>query len=357
MRTATDVTFDERFTTQSETVAGTTIASRRNALLALALNPSLAQAVIAEVGSSLPAEQQEAAILAKSVAAVMATVDGTRGDSDLIRITAQAPSPEAAATIATAWARAYVDNVNRVYGQVPDELLASIEEEATVAEANYAAAQLALEEQRGLSLVDELTRRLADTEATLNVLRRGRQDLLNDLVDRTVEGSNKVADAVISAQAENLTAPYVSEQAGRRAIVLAWIDALYLGQAQVISEQGARDRDLLAGAYTRWVQATRALTDAEALRAQVAATTDETAPGSSVLVLSLLKLQALTQALDPQPLPTLNVTADPTYNERNQATAEDAAASSHGMVQNTQPVQMSVGATPLQLQLDDNNQV
>ncbi|MGL4651872.1 MAG: hypothetical protein ACRC1H_20855, partial [Caldilineaceae bacterium] len=47
LRTATDVTFDERFTTQSETVAGTTIASRRNALFALALSPSLAQAVIA----------------------------------------------------------------------------------------------------------------------------------------------------------------------------------------------------------------------------------------------------------------------------------------------------------------------
>lgn len=353
VRTVSEVTFDERFTTQSETVPAGSVASRRAALLALAEQPALAVDVIAELGEALPEELRTPAALADAVSAALATSESLRTDSDLIRITATSTSAEVAAQIATSWARAYVRNVNQVYGQVPNDVLESVEQERSAAEATYQAAQTALEGYRARSRIDELSRQIADIDQQLNSLRRGRQTTFGSLVERSVEGRDLAAQAISEAMAENLTAPYVKEQEARREIVLAAIDALYQGQVQVISEQARRDQELLSGYYTRWLQMTRSLQEAEALRAQVAALTDETAPGSSVLVLSLLKLQSLTQALDPVEPPQLDVVAEPNVRVTAQAADSTSASAAPGMVQSTQPVQVQVGATPLQLQLDD----
>ena len=134
-------------------------------------------------------------------------------------------------------------------------------------------------------------------------------------------------------------------------VKLAYIDALYDGQAQVISEQAQRDQELLSGYYTRWLQVTRALDEAQALRDQIAASGQNAAaevPGSSALVLSLLKLQAFTQATDPQSPMQMDVTADPVSRVTAQASSDTSASAAPGLVQSTQPVQVQVGATPLQ---------
>jgi uncharacterized protein involved in exopolysaccharide biosynthesis len=353
VRTVSEVTFDERFTTQPESLPATSLVSRRAALLALANQPALALDVIAEMGDTLPDELRTPAALARVVTVALGTSATLRADSDLIRITATTVSPELSAQVATAWARAYVRTVNQIYGQVPDNMLESIQQEQAAAQATYATAQSRIEQFRARSHIDELTRQIADVEQMLNSLRRGRQTVFGSLVTRSIEGRDAVAQAVNQAQAATLAAPYVREQEGRRAIINAAMDALYQGQAQVIAEQARRDQELLAGHYTRWVQMTRSRQEAEALRAQVAALSEETAPGSSVLVLSLLKLQALTQALDPQAPPQLSLTAQPSVDVTAQASESTSASAAPGMIQSMQPVQVQVGVTPLQLQLDD----
>jgi uncharacterized protein involved in exopolysaccharide biosynthesis len=356
VRTISEVSFDERFTTQPETVAASNAAARRGALLALASSPSLAVEVVEVLGNDLPEELRNPALLAKAVRAALATSSGTRTDSDLIRITATNHTAETSAQIATAWAQAYVRNVNQVYGQVPNEIIASIQAEQTTAEADYAAAQQTLEDFVARSRVSQLSRQIADVESTIAVLRRGRQNTLNSLVDRTVNSRDQVAEAITEAQAENQSSAVVAELKGQRNLALAYIDAYYKGQEAVISEQGQRDRDLLGGYYTRWLQTTRALQEAESLRGQISETGDAIL-GSSALVLTLLKLQAYTQALDPQDPQLMDIITQPDTQITAQATNENAAASAPALVQSTQPVQVQVADSPLQLNLDDKSEV
>ena len=65
--------------------------------------------------------------------------------SDLIQISVKADSPELAATIANAWAKAYVQQVNSIYGQVPDDMLGSVEAQLVEAQTAYDKAQANLE--------------------------------------------------------------------------------------------------------------------------------------------------------------------------------------------------------------------
>lgn len=81
----------------------------------------------------------------------MATVEGRSGQSDLINITVRTDSPEVSAAIANAWAQAYVQQVNSIYGQVPDDMLASIEAQLAEAQQVYAQARRLERHTRGQS--------------------------------------------------------------------------------------------------------------------------------------------------------------------------------------------------------------
>ncbi len=281
--------------------------------------------------------------------------NGGRGDSDLIRITATSADPGRAAQIATTWARAYVEQVNAVYGSVPDERLASVVAQQAAAKADYDAAQAAYSDFLKTTSYWELSRLVGDTENSIRALYQGRQDALAASIDGVVQAFGTIARSQADEQALNITQPYAAEQAAKRAYVAASIDALYGGQTSVLADQVQSDTALLSGYHSSLVQVTRALDSAQSLRALVAATDGTDVPGSSALVASLLKLQAFTQATDaPAPLAqqsdlrsgpaTLSATGD---KETTPVVAVPAT------VQTNQPVQVQIGATPLQIQLSD----
>lgn len=345
LRTVSELTFDERFTTTSDTATVSNSAARRNALVALAVSPSLAAAVVDQLGDVLTTEEQEPGTLVKKITAELMSAGGRAGDSDLIRITAAAESPEKAAQIATAWAQAYVREVNQVYGQVPDELLQSIQTEQAQAKTEYEAAQSVLERFVSTSRVDELSRQIANSEAIISSLQQGKLQALGTLIAETVEARRKVAATYLDAQAQNVAAPYAREQEGRRELLLAQIDALYGAQSEVFQQQVDRDTQLLQGYYTRWLQVTRALDEARTLRMQVA-DSGENASGGSALVAQVLKLQALTQMTDPQPALQGEVRQDVQLPPSSQQQPAQQ------VIETNPPLQVQVGGTPLQIQLD-----
>ncbi len=158
-RTASDVSFDERFITSADQV-GTDVTSagaRRSALLGLVASGGVAIDVINELGEQLSAEERSPAALLERVEAEAGPAIGSRADSDLIRITVSADSPQKAAAIANAWAQAYVGQVNAIYGQVPDEVLTSIQAEQSNARQIYLDSQAQVEAFIASSRVDELT--------------------------------------------------------------------------------------------------------------------------------------------------------------------------------------------------------
>jgi uncharacterized protein involved in exopolysaccharide biosynthesis len=345
LRTVSEVTFDERFTTTSDVPPVSSAGTRRNALVALAVSPALAVSVIEQLGDMLTEGQRQPATLTESIEANLVSGGGRLGDSDLIRITASARTPQLAAQIVTAWAHAFVREVNQVYGQVPDELLQSIQSEQTKAHAEYLVAQRALEQFIAENRVDELSRQISDIEALIGSLQRSQQLTMETLIQETVAAQRTVASSYLDAQAQNLAAPYIKEQEGRRNLLLAYIDALYTSQTAVFQEQVDRDVELLQGYYQRWLQMTRSLDESLTLRNQVAAA-DETASGGSALAIHVLKLQALTQALDPLPTPM----GQPT-NQLNPV-ENTPPESAPQLSEPSQPVQVVVGGTPLQIQLN-----
>lgn len=159
VRTVSDVNFDERFRTNPETLGTdfTSLSARRSALLGLVATGSIAQEVINQLGNSLSPTEQNPANLLDMVSAELASVGTIGSDSDLIRITVSADDAEKAAAIANAWARIYVREVNTIYGQVPNEVMTSIQTELAAAEKQYLSSQANLEAFTADNRMDELT--------------------------------------------------------------------------------------------------------------------------------------------------------------------------------------------------------
>ncbi len=170
VRTVSDVNFDERFRTNAEELGVDTasLSARRSALLGLVATGAIAQEVIDELGTTLNEKEQNPANLLAMVDAELASVNGASGASDLIRITITADASEKAAAIANAWARIYVRTVNTIYGQVPDEVLTSIETELTSAEKQYLTSQAALETFIATNRIDELTSLVTVLQQNIN---------------------------------------------------------------------------------------------------------------------------------------------------------------------------------------------
>jgi len=183
VRVSTDVRFDERFTTSSEE-QNLDVDSRRTALIALVKSGSIAQQVIDELGDVLPEDLRDPAALLENVEGEMATADGRSGQSDLINIIVSTDSPELSAAVANAWAKAYVRQVNSVYGQVPDEMLGSVETELTAAQQTYQGAQARLESHLAASQLDELVRQSAAISQTLGILQDTQLDAITGEKDR-----------------------------------------------------------------------------------------------------------------------------------------------------------------------------
>ena len=158
VRTVSDVNFDERFRTDPENLGTdfTSLSARRSALLGLVATGSIALEVITQLGDTLSTEEQNPANLLDMVAAALANGGGALKDSDLIRITVTADNAEKAAAIANAWARIYVREVNTIYGQVPNEVMASIQTELATAEKQYLTSQANLETFTASNRIDEL---------------------------------------------------------------------------------------------------------------------------------------------------------------------------------------------------------
>ncbi len=177
-RVTSAITFDERFRTLSEDLAQQAIAdsnARRSALVGLASNGAVAEAVIQELGDLLTEEEQDPAVLLEMVEAQIAPGTDSRTPSDLIEIKVTADSPEKAAAIANAWAKHYVEQVNSLYGRVPPVLLSSVKSELNDAQTEYQEAQKALETFLATSQLDRLNRLIDEKKQLIQSLTAGTQ--------------------------------------------------------------------------------------------------------------------------------------------------------------------------------------
>ncbi|MCX6050304.1 MAG: Wzz/FepE/Etk N-terminal domain-containing protein [Chloroflexi bacterium] len=306
VRTFSDVSLDPRFKTQTEdttTTQANSASARRSALLGLASSSSIAQKVIDQLGDKLSDNERIAANLAEQVTAEQGAGSRSGGESDLINLTAISDSPEKATVIANTWAQIYVQTVNAIYGQVPDDLLTSIESEQSTAQKSYDKSQTDLETFVANNHIDTLNRQITETQSIIDNLQRGKAAALTQLVNNIVAARSQVMKDYLTAQAESQVVAYKKEQEGRQALITTYLDAINNAQADVFQQQSDQDAKLLRSYYNTWQQSVQALSDANVLKAQVEKG-GQGAVRSSGLALQLLKLQVFTQIFnnDTQPL-------------------------------------------------------
>ncbi len=293
VRTKSEVSFDERFVTQSDEVTASSTANtsaRRGALVGLVSSGIIAQDVIATLGDTLNEEQKIPTELLEGIEAELISLPSGRGESDLIVITATADTPAKAAAIVNAWAAAYVERVNAVYGQTPSGLVTSIGEEVDEIQATYDVAQTNLEVFVQDNDLDHLNRIIAEKQATINSLQAAKQAALTDYIDEIVNGRKQTIQTYLNARTQNELLVFNTEQEGRRALVSAYMGAVNNARLLTFTEQKRHDEKLLSEYYEESRSTSAHLEDARSLKMQVEQG-GSGAVATNALALQLLKTQ------------------------------------------------------------------
>jgi uncharacterized protein involved in exopolysaccharide biosynthesis len=300
VRTQTEVNFDERFTTSSGQPAGGDINSRRSALLGLVYSGSIAERVVADLHGQLSERERDPAYLLRQINAELATQNNRTGQSDLIWISARAESPAVAAAIANAWAQHYVQEVNRIYGQVPDEMIASVQNELDQAQANYTQAQRALEQFLAESPLNALRREMEETQQAIDALQTANSTALSSYVEEVLNSYRRIVSTYLNAQTDAQLFGFTREQEGRRQLLDAYMRAYNGALVDAFDTQRQRDVRLLRLYYDQWLQMTAALSTARSLQAGLQQG-GEGAVDSVAAALQLLKVQLVSTMIGDVP--------------------------------------------------------
>ncbi len=300
VRTQTDVNFDDRFTTSSDSNRTQDVTSRRAALVGLAKSGTIAEAVIADLGDQLSEELRDPATLLRRIEASLSTQNGRTGQSDLIEITADAESPETAAAIANSWAKRYVQEVNRIYGQVPDEMMASVEQELSQAQTKYGDAQSNLESFLGTSPLNTLRRQVSETQESIRILQAANGEALNNYVKEVLDSYRRIVSTYLDAQTSAQILGFRREQQGQSELLDAYMRTYNEAMVDSFTTQSERDQKLIRLYYDQWLRTVAGLSTARALQSSLEAGGDG-AVASTASALRLLKLQLVTSLADSIP--------------------------------------------------------
>lgn len=300
VRTQTDVNFDDRFTTSSDSNRTQDVTSRRAALVGLANSGTIAEEVIAELGDQLQEAQLDPATLLRRIDTTLSTQNGRTGQSDLIEITARADSPEVAAAIANSWAKHYVQEVNRIYGQVPDEMMASVELELSQAQTKYGEAQAKLENFLATTQLNTLRRQVAETQESIRILQAANGEALDNYVNEVLDSYRRIVSTYLDAQTSAQILGFRREQQGQRELLDAYMRTYNDAMVDSFATQSERDQKLIRLYYDQWLRTVAGLSTARTLQSSLEAGGDG-AVASTASALRLLKLQLVTSLSDSIP--------------------------------------------------------
>jgi uncharacterized protein involved in exopolysaccharide biosynthesis len=235
-RIVTNVNMDDTFQTELNGVAsGSENSSRRNSLLGLVKNGTIARAVVDELGALLNVDSPFSLLTQ-----IEAEIVGAE-PSDLIEIRATADTPEKAAEIANSWARHYVSHVNILYGEMPTEMADVVAVELDKAETNYRAAQVAYEEFLKENDIPTLSRQIAEKQQFVRTLQTSREAGLSAVVSQTLQYRQDVIATYLQTVQQNRLLALTSEQESNRNLVNSLLDAISANRLLAFTtEQNAR---------------------------------------------------------------------------------------------------------------------
>ncbi len=240
-RLFSEIALDQRVSISGDS-QGTNVVSRRAALVALVRSGIIAQAVSEELGDLLSTEERAPSKLLEKVQAETLMASDGRTASDLIRVTVTADDPEKAATIANAWAKHYIRQANTVFGQIPQEVLESVQVELDGAAAAHQTALTALQTYTATSPIDTLQRQIGEKVLLRDSLQLGRDTILDTIAVQDRTARTNLFTELTNAQSQGMLA-VVTEQSLARS---SEINRLFtdrnaakqqLAQARALQEQ------------------------------------------------------------------------------------------------------------------------
>lgn len=349
VRVQSDVTFDEKFTTKADEQTTTSNASpRRSALISFASSNAIAQKVIERVGDLLDEDEQAADKLLQNVDVSSGTTASNRTtDSDLIRITVTANTPQKAATLATTWAQVFVEQANQVYGQTPSDLVASVENAMTDAQSVYDKAQQALAAFLAQNQSATLDRQMQQRDQAIKGLLAGQQSTIETLMKKIADTKSNIVADYLKMQGNSEILAYTAKQQSQQELLRTYIAAQYQSQLDVFRQQFLYDQQLLSTYTNAGIRLQKTLTSAKVLKRQIEAS-GETVDGGTVAALQLLKIQTFSDVLE-HSTPSSNESQFPSLFERQSILSpngQDASA----IIQ--RPINLQMEGTPLQLQIN-----
>ena len=148
---------------------------QRAALEGLVMSPSIAKAVIAELGERLPTELRD-------VTKLMGMIGSEPEQGHLIQIVARGPDSETVALVANTWASEYVERANQAYGYASAASTEVIRDLALAARADYEVAEQALIDFQRQDRSQELSRLVKEKQLLIGSLQEGRETAFKEQV-------------------------------------------------------------------------------------------------------------------------------------------------------------------------------
>ena len=221
-RTGRDIQFDENFRTtlDAENPANT----RRVALVGLVTSNAVAEVVAKGLSDAFDEKERAPIQLIKQIEAAAVTAPGSRTEGDLIQITARAGEPEKAAELATTWAKVYVEYANRLYGDVPVQLIESVQNELAQAQVAYDSTQAKLESFLSANGVSSLERRITEKTNLIDSLQQNQLQVMQAYIEQQIAAVKQVADALLKQEIEAKTAAFEQEVAATKKVFSAALE-------------------------------------------------------------------------------------------------------------------------------------
>lgn len=296
VKSRTQVTFDTSARTLDEdqlqqlqaggqSAIATDAAARRQTLVGIVNNGTIAENVAKRLSDELTEEEREPGALNRMVSAELG--GSGKEQSDLIRIVVEHPDPLKASKIANAWAEEYEKLVNNIYGR-PPEASSTLLEDLENARDEYDQSQEALTAFLEESHINQARRQLSEKTKILGLLHSARQKAISTTLNAEIDAKAQVYQAYLKAEAKNHLLAVEGEQQRKRDLVDAYIQADSEARVSLFENQAKERQRLFDDAYRAKALNDSFLRRARALQEQAAQGGDAK---STALALALLKAE------------------------------------------------------------------
>jgi len=227
VKEVTQVSFSQEIKTLSEDEIDPQVsrAQRLRSFVAMASSPAIAEAVLAQLGDQLPAQQRSTRALLGMVRANI-----PRG-TDLIEIVATHPNPSIAEMVANAWAQEYIRQLNEVYSSRDETSYEAVEKQLADAKRTYEEAQKAWETLLEESRLADLQRRINEYEGMLESLSQSQGQSVQCLLHR-LQYASWLLQAAEDMRSQLLAGGEGAARSNSSALMLLKVQAFALAQGQ-----------------------------------------------------------------------------------------------------------------------------